>query len=77
MVNCISLKRSKITKGDKKMKIKTYIEICDCSTIKDLDNLGVTTKFLQVGYEQFFKSVLEERIDSALVDYTISVEVEE
>ena len=59
------------------MKIKTYIEICDCSTIKDLENLGVTTKFLQIGYEQFFKSVLDERVDAALVDYTISVEVED
>lgn len=58
------------------MKAMVNIEIFDNSSISDLDELGVTTKFLkkcfEVGFEKYLQKLCEDGSD-----YTLSVEIED
>lgn len=58
------------------MKIKAYIEIYDNDTVRDLEAIGLTPKFLEIGYSQLFEDFLE-KIKEGQLNYTVSVEVKE
>lgn len=56
------------------MKVAVNIEIFDNSSESVLEEFGITSKFLKMGYEQVFKNQLNE-ICKGEADYTLSVEV--
>ena len=58
------------------MKAKINIELWDDSTKEQLDEFGVTEKFLKVLYEQAFNQLVEEICDEKM-KYSLHVEIED
>lgn len=58
------------------MKATVNIEIFDNSSMSDLEEFGITIKFLKMCFEAGFEKYLQEVCKDG-TDYTLSVEVED
>lgn len=58
------------------MKVKANIELWDNAPTSMLDEIGLTTKFLEVCYQAAFEQLVKEICNDAPgMNYTLSVEV--
>lgn len=58
------------------MKVKVDIELWDNTSTADLEQLGLTTKFLRLCYEESFMQLINKLHDRGM-EHTISVEIED
>lgn len=58
------------------MKIKANIELWDETPMSQLDEFGLTTKFLEVCYQKAFEQLVKKMCsDSPEMKHTVSIEV--
>jgi hypothetical protein len=58
------------------MKAKVNIELFDSTSMTRLEEVGFTTKLLQIYYEEAFKQLLKEICQTGL-EYSLFVEIED
>lgn len=58
------------------MKVKINIELFDDSSRSQLEEVGLTDKFLELGYHLAFEQYLKDLCKDS-VEYALSVEIED
>ena len=58
------------------MKVKVDIELWDNTSTADLEQLGLTIKFLRLCYEESFKQLVNKLCEKGM-EHTLNVEMED
>ena len=58
------------------MKVTVNIELWDKTSTADLEQLGLTTKFLRLCYEESFKQLVNKMCEKGM-EHILSVEIED
>lgn len=58
------------------MKIKVNIELWDNTSTADLEQFGLTTKFLRMCYEESFKQLVNKLCENGM-EHILNVEMED